>query len=157
MQQKFKKNSAMKNLFFAFLVLILTGCNSQNKFSDYDYSYSRSGGFAPIYENLLIKGNTVHYSFEGQGKKINKSFKISDAELNKIQSTLTQNNFRTIEEDYKKVYDNISTSINVKVGANSASKSDASFIMKKDEERWNAVVRVFHDIINSNADAVAVD
>lgn len=147
----------MKNFILVLLLLVFSGCNTQKKFSDFDYSYSRSGGYAPIYENLLIKGNTVTYSFEGQGKKINKSFKISPEEVQKIENALTANNFRTIQEDYKKVYDNISIAINVKKGNNSASKSDASFIMKKDQERWNAVVAVFHDIINANKDLVATD
>lgn len=139
----------MKNLFLIVLILVFSACNSNKKFSDFDYSYSRSGGYAPIYENLLIKGNTVTYSFEGQGKNIKKSFKISSQDLQKIENALTNNNFRTIQEDYKKVYDNISIAINVKKGDNSGSKSDASFIMKKDQERWNAVVTVFHEIINN--------
>lgn len=147
----------MKNFILVFFILILTGCNTQKKFSDFDYSYSRSGGYAPIYENLLIKGTTVTYSFEGQEKNIKKTFKISAQDLQKIENALTENNFRTIQEDYKKVYDNISVAINVKKGQNSANKSDASFIMKKDQERWNAVVAVFHDIINANKDLVAID
>ncbi|RXM55455.1 hypothetical protein BOQ60_25555, partial [Chryseobacterium sp. CH1] len=39
------------------------------------------GGNAPVYENLLIKGNNVHYSLEGQGKKYKQDFKISDEVL----------------------------------------------------------------------------
>lgn len=140
----------MKNAFFIILLMLLTGCNTQKKFSDFDYSYSRSGGYAPIYENFLIKGNTANYSFEGEGKNIKKSFKISAEDLQKIETALTQNNFRTIQEDYKKVYDNISTAINVKKGTNSGIKSDASFIMAKDQQRWKAVVAVFQEIINSN-------
>lgn len=147
----------MKNFILVFLLLIFTGCNTQKKFSDFDYSYSRSGGYAPIYENLLIKGNTVTYSFEGQEKNIKKTFKISNEDLQKIETALTNNNFRTIQEDYKKVYDNISIAINVKKGNNSASKSDASFIMKKDQERWKAVVAVFHDLINANKNLASVD
>lgn len=100
---------------FCFLVL-LTACTSQNKYSDFDYSYSRSGGYAPIYENLWIKGNTAQYSFEGEGKKVKKAFKISSEDLLKIKNTLNQQNFRTIKEDYKKVYDHISISINAKKG-----------------------------------------
>ena len=60
----------MKKIIAIFVFIILAACNSQKKYSDFDYSYSRSGGLAPIYENLLIKGNSVHYSFEGQGKNI---------------------------------------------------------------------------------------
>lgn len=147
----------MKNLFLIVLILVFSACNSNKKFSDFDYSYSRSGGYAPIYENLLIKGNTVTYSFEGQGKNIKKSFKISSEDLRKIENTLTNNNFRTIQEDYKKVYDNISIAINVKKGDNSGSKSDASFIMKKDQERWNAVVAVFHEIINGKGNLATTE
>lgn len=141
----------MKKLIFVFLLFILANCSTQEKYSDFDYSYSRSGGFAPIYENLLIKGNKAHYSFEGQGKNIKKDFRISTEDLQNIKSAIAQNNFRTIQEDYKKMYDNVSTTINVKNGDNSSSKSDASFIMKKDIPRWDAVVSTFQEIINANA------
>ncbi|KIA88991.1 hypothetical protein [Kaistella jeonii] len=144
----------MKNLIFVFLLLILAGCKTQNKYSDFDYSYSRSGGFSPIYENLLIKGNNAHYSFEAQEKKVKKDFQISNEELKNIESVLTQNNFRSIQEDYKKIYDHISTSINVTNGANSGRKSNAASIMKKDNKRWEAVTNVFQQIISSNTKAV---
>ena len=141
---------------FCFLVL-LTACTSQNKYSDFDYSYSRSGGYAPIYENLWIKGNTAQYSFEGEGKKVKKAFKISSEDLLKIENTLNQQNFRTIKEDYKKVYDHISISINAKMGNNSASKSDASLIMSEDKARWEAVVKAFQEIINAHPDLATVN
>lgn len=141
----------MKKLIFVFLLFILASCSTQQKYSDFDYSYSRSGGFAPIYENLLIKGNKAHYSFEGQGKNIKKDFRISTDDLQNIKSAIAQNNFRTIQEDYKKMYDNVATTINVKNGDNSGSKSDASFIMAKDKPRWDAVVSAFQQIINANA------
>lgn len=139
-----------KTLLFTLILLILTACNSQKKYSDFDISYSRSGGYAPIYENLLIKGNSVHYSLEGQGKNIKKDFKITAAELAEINQTLTDNSFRTIREDHKKVYDYISTSINVKVGPNSGSKSDASFIMPQDQQRWRNITEVFRSFIERN-------
>lgn len=144
----------MKKLIFVFLLLILAGCKTQNKYSDFDYSYSRSGGFAPIYENLLIKGNNAHYSLEGQGKDFKKDFQISNEDLNNIELVLTQNNFRSIQEDYKKIYDHISTSINVKNGENSAMKTDAASIMKKDKKHWEAVTNVFQQIITSNTTTV---
>ncbi len=59
---------------FLFAIIVLVSCNSQKVYSDFDISYSKSGGYAPVYENLLIKGNNVHYSFEGQGKKIQTGF-----------------------------------------------------------------------------------
>ncbi len=138
----------MKNtLLFALFILLLASCNSQKKYSDFDISYMRSGGYAPVYENFLIKGNSVHYSFEGQGKKFKKDFTLTNDELSNIQNTLTENNFRTIQEDYKKVYDNISTSINVKTGPNAGSKTDASFIMAKDQKRWDNITAVFRNLI----------
>lgn len=139
----------MKKIIAIFVFVILAACNSQKKYSDFDYSYSRSGGLASIYENLLIKGNSVHYSFEGQGKNIKKDFKITTEERKKIENVLSQNNFRMIREDYQKVYDNISTSINVKIGNQSGSKSDASLIMEGDQKRWNNVTAVFQEIINN--------
>lgn len=147
----------MKRFVALCFLVFLAACTSQNKYSDFDYSYSRSGGYAPIYENLWIKGNTAHYSFEGEGKKVKKDFKISTEHLQKIENTLSQQNFRTIQEDYKKVYDNISISINVKKGENSASKSDASFIMSKDKERWDAIVKTFQEIINTHPDLATVN
>ncbi|WHF53098.1 hypothetical protein QGN23_07450 [Chryseobacterium gotjawalense] len=143
----------MKKLIFVFLLIIAAGCNSssnQNKYSDFDYSFARSGGISPIYENLLIKGNKVHYSFEGQGKNIKKNFSISNEDLIKIENTLTENKFTKIQEDYKKLYDNISVEINVKKGNNAGNKSDASLIMQKNQQHWEKIVSAFQQIINTN-------
>lgn len=145
----------MKKIIALFIFVILAACNSQKKYSDFDYSYSRSGGFAPIYENLLIKGNNAHYSFEGQGKKFKKDFKITSEERKTIENALSQNNFRMIREDYQKVYDNISTSINVKIGNQSGSKSDASMIMEGDKNRWNNITSVFQEIIKNKINATS--
>lgn len=145
----------MKKIIALFIFVILAACNTQKKYSDFDYSYSRSGGFAPIYENLLIKGNNAHYSFEGQGKKFKKDFKITSEERKKIENALSQNNFRMIREDYQKVYDNISTSINVKIGNQSGSKSDASMIMEGDKNRWNNITSVFQEIIKNKINATS--
>ena len=140
----------MKKLFVLFILAVLASCNANKKYSDFDYSFARHGGYAPIYENLWIKGNTAHYSFEGEGKKMKKDFKVSGEDLKNIEAALTKNSFRTIREDLKKVYDYRSTSINVKKGPNSGSKSDASFIMENDRPRWNNIVSVFQQIIDSN-------
>ncbi|MBW8361016.1 MAG: hypothetical protein K0M56_02375 [Kaistella sp.] len=139
----------MKNLFFVIAAIILTSCSSQKKYTDFDISYSRSGGFAPIYENLLIKGNSAHYSFEGQNKKIKKDFKMSAEELKEIRDVLSANSFRKIEEDYKKVYDYISTTINVKNGENSGIKTDASFILEKDRKKWENITAVVSPLIDT--------
>lgn len=139
----------MKRFIAFFVLLALASCTTQKKYTDFDYSYSRSGGFSPIYENLWIKGNNAHYSFEGQGKNIKKDFTLSKEELNNIQTVLEQNNFRMIQEDYKKLYDYISTSIVVKKGSQSASKSDASHIMEGDKRRWENVVNTFRQLIDS--------
>lgn len=140
----------MKKLIFVFLIIILAGCTSQNKYSDFDYSFARSGGYAPIYENLLIKGNKVHYSFEGHGKNIKKDFKLTTQDLKDIENVLTENQFRRIQEDYNKLYDNVSVKINVKKGNNTGSKSDASYIMKEDQQRWENIVAVFQQLIDRN-------
>lgn len=145
----------MKKIIAIFVFIILAACNSQKKYSDFDYSYSRSGGLSPIYENLLIKGNNAHYSFEGHGKNIKKDFKVTAEERKKIENVLSQNNFRMIREDYQKVYDNISTSINVKIGNQSGSKSDASMIMEGDKDRWNNITTVFQDIIKNKINATS--
>ena len=96
----------MKKLTFIFLLLILVSCKTQNKYSDFDYSYSRSGGFAPIYENLLIKGNNVHYSFEGQNKKFEKDFELSNDELQELLVSRMQH-ARDIEAERKVLEDEI--------------------------------------------------
>lgn len=144
----------MKNLVLALLIVVLAACNSQTKYTDYDYSFSRSGGNKPFYENLWIKGNTANYSMEKNGEKVQKKITLSDETLKKIETTLASNNFRMIEEDRQKVYDNVATVIVVKKGDNSASKSNASFIMKKDQQRWNEVVEVFHQIVEANKNEV---
>ncbi|MBV2166457.1 MAG: hypothetical protein KUL76_08010 [Kaistella sp.] len=139
----------MKRFIAFFVLLALASCTTQKKYTDFDYSYSRSGGLSPIYENLWIRGNNAHYSFEGQGKNIKKDFTLSKEELNNIQNVLEQNNFRMIQEDYKKLYDYISTSIVVKKGSQSASKSDASYIMEADKTRWENVANTFRQLIDS--------
>lgn len=145
----------MKNVLFVFIFLIFANCNTQKKYSDFDYSFSRSGGKIAIYENLLIKGNNAHYSLDGPEKKMKKDFTLSDDELKRIENILSQNDFRKIQEDYKKVYDHVSTAINVKNGPNSGRKSDASFIMEKDKKRWKAILNTFEQIINTNIQETA--
>ncbi|WP_080778269.1 hypothetical protein [Chryseobacterium phocaeense] len=139
-----------KILGIIFAVIVLVSCNSQKVYSDFDISFSRSGGYAPVYENLLIKGNNAHYSFEGQGKKYKQDFKITNEDLKKLDQTLSQNNFRRIQEDRKKLYDNVSTSINIKKGPNEGSKTDASMIMPNFTTNWNNIVNAFQEIINNN-------
>ena len=142
----------MKKAIFVFLIMILAGCTSssnQKKYSDFDYSFARSGGLSPIYENLLIKGNKAHYSFEGHGKNIKKDFTITNDDLKNIENTLTQNKFTRIQEDYRKLYDNISVEINVKRGSNAGSKTDASLIMEKNKDQWQKIVNTFQQVIDS--------
>ncbi|SDQ13224.1 hypothetical protein SAMN05421664_0659 [Chryseobacterium soldanellicola] len=133
-----------------FAIIVLVSCNSQKVYSDFDISYSKSGGFAPIYENLLIKGNNAHYSFEGQGKKFKQDFKISNEDLKNLDNILSQNNFRKIQEDHKKVYDNVATTINVKKGPNEGSKNDASLILPNYKTNWTNITNAFQEIINNN-------
>lgn len=140
----------MKKLIFVFLILILGGCTSQKAYTDFDYSFARSGGRIPMYENLLITRNNVHYSFEGQGKSIKKNFTISAKDLRHIEHTLTENNFNRIQEDYKKIYDNVAVEINIKKGKNAGNKSDASLIMPKDQARWDEIVSAFQKVIDRN-------
>ena len=142
----------MKKAIFVFLIMILAGCvssSNQKKYSDFDYSFARSGGLSPIYENLLIKGNKAHYSFEGHGKNIKKDFTITNEDLKNIENTLTQNKFTRIQEDYRKLYDNISVEINVKRGSNAGSKTDASLIMEKNKDQWEKIVNTFQQVIDS--------
>ncbi|MGG5210031.1 hypothetical protein ACQWU4_13960 [Chryseobacterium sp. MIQD13] len=139
-----------KILGILFTVIVLVSCNSQKVYSDFDISYSRSGGYAPRYENLLIKGNNAHYSLEEGGKKHKQDFKVSDEDLKKLDQTLSQNNFRRIQEDHKKLYDNVTTSINVKKGPNEGSKSDGSLMMPNFTTNWNNILNVFQEFINNN-------
>ena len=96
-----------------------------------------------MYENLLIKGNAAHYSFEGQGKKYKQEFKVPQETLNKIERTLSQNNFRKIQEGHQKIYDHISTSVSVKKGPNEGSKTDAGSIMPNFRTNWANITNVF--------------
>lgn len=146
-----KTKTTMKKILGVFLIMItILSCNSQKVYQDFDISYSRSGGYAPSYENLLIKGNDVHYSFEGQGKKIKKSFKVSNEDLKNLEETLSKNNFRRIQEDHKKVYDNVTTSINIKKGVNEGSKNDGSMIMPNYKTNWENITAEFQKLINNN-------
>lgn len=130
------------------MLLFTVSCNNQKMYSDYDISFSRSGGFAPTYENLLIKDNKAYYSFEGQGKKIKRKINISDSEIKNLNDILSKNNFRQIQEDHKKIYDNITTSVNIKKGTNAGSKNDGSAIMPNYEKNWGNIVTAFQEIIN---------
>lgn len=133
-----------------FALVILGSCNSQKVYSDFDISYSKSGGFAPIYENLLIKENHAHYSFEGQGKKYKQDFEVSEQEMKNLEATLSRNNFKRIQEDHKKIYDHIATSINVKKGPNEGSKTDASDVMPNYRTNWTNITSAFQEIINTH-------
>lgn len=137
----------MKKFIAVFVLVLLAACTSQKKYLDFDYSYSRSGGVVPVYENLWIKGNSAHYFYESKGEKIKKDFKLTPTDLQQIETVLAENRFRMIEEDYNKIYDRVATAINVKKGPNSGSKSDASLIRTPDQDRWNNVVAVFQNII----------
>jgi pyrrolidone-carboxylate peptidase len=140
----------MKKLLFLCLLMILGGCSTQNKFSDFDYSFARSGGISPSYENLLIRGDQAFYSFKAPGKKIKKDFQVSTKDLENIEKVLTENQFRKIEEDLNKLFDQVKVEITVKNGDNSGRKSDASLIRKKDQQNWMNVVAEFQRIIDEN-------
>ena len=137
----------MRKVFLLIVVLLLTACNSQKKYTDFDISYARSGGYAPIYENLTIRGNKLHYSLEGQKINIKKDKTISDEEIQQLLSVLNDNNFNSIREDNKKLYDHITTIINVKIGKNMGAKSDASLIVPADQERWMRITQAFQNLI----------
>lgn len=139
----------MKKLIWIFAALFLLSCDSQKKFKNFDISYARSGGYAPIYENFLIKGHSAYYSFEGHQKKVTKNVTLTNEELNRIQNVLKNNNFRFIEADHMKIFDNITTTINVKKGDQAAVKNDGSGIMAKDQKKWENITRVFRNIIDS--------
>lgn len=146
-----KTKTTMKRILGVFIIILtILSCNSQKIYQDFDISYSKSGGYAPTYENLLIKGNDAHYSFEGQGKKIKKSFKVSNEDLKNLEETLSKNNFRRIQEDHKKMYDNVTTSINIKKGVNEGSKNDGSMIMPNYKTNWENITAEFQKLINNN-------
>ncbi|CAD7800305.1 hypothetical protein CHRY9390_00611 [Chryseobacterium aquaeductus] len=141
----------MKNLIaILFAIMITVSCNSQKIYSNFDISYSKSGGYAPIYENLLIKGNDAHYSFDGQGKKTKTNFKLTGEDIQNLNHILSQNKFRHIAEDHKKIYDRVSVSINVKSGENSANKTDAGMILPQYQKNWDQIVNAFQEIISKN-------
>ncbi|PQA93373.1 hypothetical protein SAMN05421796_105161 [Chryseobacterium piscicola] len=141
----------MKKILSVLLILtFLISCNTQKAFSEFDFSYSKSGGHMPTYENLLIKDNKVYYSIHSQDKKTKKRFKISEAEAQSVEKTLSDNQFRKIIEDRKKIYDRASVTITVNKGQNTGSKSDASLIMAVDQRKWENIVEVFQKIIDNN-------
>lgn len=139
----------MKKLIALFLITILAACNSHKVFDNYELSYSKSGGFAPIYENMLIKGNTVNYFFEGQGKKYSKKSTITNAEKQKLYDVIKANDLKTIREDVKKVYDNITTTVKVKSATENTFKNDGSFIVPEHQQRWDNITTEFENFINS--------
>lgn len=137
----------MKNIALILLILILNACQSQKVFENYELSYSKSGGYAPVYENLLIKNNTATYFFEGHGKKYSEKISLSDTEMKLLYEAIEQNNLRQIREDHKKMYDYITTTIKIK--KDNIIKNDGSGIFPQDQQRWNNVVNAFEELITS--------
>lgn len=139
----------MKNWIVFLLILVLASCNSQKKYSDFEISYSRSGGMNPIYENMLIKGNKINYSFEGQGEKYTKKAKISTAEKQKLYNVAKINDLKNIQDDVLKLYDNITTTIKIKGNSFDVFKNDGSGIRPGYETKWQNVVNEFEALIKS--------
>lgn len=136
----------MRNLVLLLALLLFGGCASKPDFENYEYSYSRSGGLAPTYENLFITGQNGQYFFEGQNQKYSRTLKLTKVEQNAIAAAVRNNQFHTVREDHQKLYDFVSTTIKVK--SSSIRKTDGSGIMPPDQKRWQNVVDVFEKIIN---------
>lgn len=137
----------MKKTVLFLVLILLTACQPQKAFENYEISYSRSGGLSPIYENLLFKGNTATYFFEGQGKKFSKTVRLNDGEKLKFVKSLENNRLRFIQEDHKKLYDYITTTIKLK--KDNVVKSDGNGIMPASQQNWDAMVIVFEDFIKT--------
>lgn len=139
----------MKKIVFFVVLFIMASCTRSSIFEQYELSYSRSGGFAPIYENLLIRNNTAYYFFEGSGKKFNKKAQISQEEKSKLYDAINDNELAQIREDYKKVFDNITTTVKVKNASQKIFKDDGSFIVPEHQSRWQAVTGAFESFIEA--------
>ncbi len=139
----------MKKFILILLIGTLYSCTNQSVFEQYELSYSRSGGYAPIYENLLIEGNTANFYSEAPGKKYNTKAVISNQEKAAIFKSIQTNDLKSIREDYKKVYDNITTTVKVKTPNDKIFKDDGSFITPEHQERWNGIISVFEAYITS--------
>lgn len=139
----------MKKLIVLFFAMLLVSCNSHKVFTNYDLSYSRSGGYAPIYENLLINGSTANYFYEAQGKKYSKRVNITNAEKQKLYDAINKNDMKSIREDIKKVYDNITTTVKMKRNGDEIFKDDGSFIVPEHQQRWDNIVAEFENFIVS--------
>lgn len=137
----------MKKIILFLVLIMLASCQSQKVFENYDISYSRSGGYAPIYENLLFQGNTAKYFFEGHGKKYSKSLRLTSSEKQKIVEALDKNRLQFVLEDNKKLYDYITTTIKQK--KNNIVKSDGNGIMPASQQNWDNMVNVFEDFIKT--------
>lgn len=131
------------------MTVVLASCSSQKVFEDYELSYSRSGGYDPIYENFLIKGNTANYFYETQSNKYRKKVSLSKEEKQKLYDVIKNNDLKNIREDIKKVYDNITTTVKVRNATEQTFKNDGSFIVPAHQQRWNSVVAEFENLINS--------
>lgn len=136
----------MKRFTVLLTLIILTGCASKPDFENYEYSYSKSGGLAPTYENLFLAGREGQYFYEGQNRKYSKSLKLTRAEQNTLATAIASNRLQTVREDYKKFYDFVATTIKVKNP--NIRKTNGSGIMPQDQQRWQNVVDAFEKIIN---------
>ncbi|AZI20781.1 hypothetical protein [Chryseobacterium taklimakanense] len=59
------------------------------------------------------------------------------------------NDLKTIREDVKKVYDNITTTVKVKSSTENTFKDDGSFIVPEHQQRWDNITTEFENFINS--------
>lgn len=139
----------MKKLVLLLMLFALAACNRTSIFETYELSYSRSGGYAPIYENLLIENFTAYYFFEGQGQKYNKKVSISSEEKQALLHSIESNDLSSIREDYKKLFDHITTTIKVKTTKQKTFKDNGSAIVPEHQARWANMVQSFESFIQS--------
>lgn len=139
----------MKKILSLFtFALLLMSCGTSKDFTDYELSYSRSGGLSPVYENFVISGNNAKFYYEGRAQKYSTQTRISAREKAALYSILEDSRIAFIREDHRKIYDGITTTVKVK--KDQIIKSDGSGIMPQDAARWENIVNAFENLITKN-------
>ena len=79
--------------------------------------------------------------------EIHEKSTLSQKEKTALYQAIESNKLSTIREDYKKLYDHITTTVKVRTPREDIYKNDGSFIMPQDQKRWENIVGAFEALV----------
>lgn len=114
---------------------------------DLKITYSREGGYAPRFEKCILSKEKCSYSYEFGKKKYAFDFVISEKEFNTLYEALKRNNFESIEESDKRIYDHIYERIDMEINDRFFSKTDNAGIALGSVRNWENCLAAITKII----------